>query len=87
VRRPRPSITGSPSAPAPADPAEDGLIALLDGLPPRQRAALTLRYVFDLSDEAIAAALRCRPATVRSHLFHGRAAVERRLDSGSQNDA
>jgi RNA polymerase sigma-70 factor, ECF subfamily len=63
------------------DPAPDslGITAHLDGLPPGQRAALTLRYVFDLDDRAIARAMGCRTATVRSHLFHGRAALRMRL--------
>jgi RNA polymerase sigma factor (sigma-70 family) len=58
--------------------ADHGLgdaLALLDGLPARQRAALTLRYVHDLPDAAIARALRCRPGTVRSLLSRGREAV------------
>lgn len=67
-------------------PSEADLLVLLEGLPPRQRAALTLRYAFDLSDEAIAAALGCRTATVRSHLFHGRAAVQRRLARSDHDD-
>jgi RNA polymerase sigma-70 factor, ECF subfamily len=57
------------------------ILVLLDGLAPRQRAALTLRYVFDLPDETIAAAMGCRAATVRSHLFHGRAALRSRLEN------
>jgi RNA polymerase sigma factor (sigma-70 family) len=64
-------------------PGADDLAAaleLLHGLPPRQRAALTLRYVFDLPDEAIARALGCRRGTVRTLLFRGRAAVRERLD-------
>jgi RNA polymerase sigma-70 factor (ECF subfamily) len=63
-------------------PDEDrlaGALALLDGLPARQRAALTLRYVHDLPDDAIARALRCRPGTVRSLLSRGREAL-RSLD-------
>ena len=47
----------------------------LDGLPPRQRAALTLRYVHDLPDAAIAKALGCRTGTVRSLLSRGREAL------------
>jgi len=58
----------------------DGALALLDGLPPRQRAALTLRYVHDLSDADIARALRCRTGTVRSLLSRGREAVRARID-------
>jgi len=62
--------------PPPSDDHElAGALALLDGLPARQRAALTLRYVHDLPDAAIARALRCRTGTVRSLLSRGREAV------------
>ena len=44
------------------------------------RAALTLRYVHDLPDTAIAGALRCRPGTVRSLLSRGREAVRSAID-------
>jgi RNA polymerase sigma factor (sigma-70 family) len=68
----------------PPPPADDdaltGALALLEGLPPRQRAALTLRYVHDLPDAEIARALRCRPGTVRSLLSRGRDAVRAALD-------
>jgi len=60
--------------PPPEDPLSDAL-SLLDGLPPRQRAALTLRYVHDLPDAAIAKALGCRTGTVRSLLSRGREAL------------
>ena len=62
------------------DDALTGALALLDGLPARQRAALTLRYVHDLPDAAIASALRCRPGTVRSLLSRGRDAVRAVLE-------
>jgi DNA-directed RNA polymerase specialized sigma24 family protein len=62
------------------DPALGGALALLDGLPARQRAALTLRYVHDLPDAAIARALRCRPGTVRSLLSRGREAVRAAIE-------
>jgi RNA polymerase sigma factor (sigma-70 family) len=62
----------------------DCTLAILDGLPPRQRAALTLRYVHDLPDTAIARALRCRPATVRSLLFRGREAVRARIEEDAR---
>lgn len=48
-----------------ADELEDALARL----PARQRAAVVLRYYGDLPDADIAAALRCRPGTVRS-LIH-----------------
>jgi RNA polymerase sigma-70 factor (ECF subfamily) len=57
----------------------DGVLTLLEGLPTRQRVALTLRYVHDLPDGAIAAALRCREATVRSLLHRGRETLRTRL--------
>lgn len=67
--------------PASADPAtERGELAdLLDRLPWAQRAALVLRYHLDLTDDAIATALACRPATVRSHLRRGLAALRKEL--------
>jgi RNA polymerase sigma factor (sigma-70 family) len=71
----RAAVTG----PAAADGLDD-VLALLDGLPARQRAALTLRYVHDLTDAEIARALRCRPATVRSLLARGREAVRTRIE-------
>jgi RNA polymerase sigma-70 factor (sigma-E family) len=48
---------------------------LLARLPDRQRAAVVLRYVNDLPDDEIAAILGCRPATVRSLLSRGLAAL------------
>jgi RNA polymerase sigma-70 factor (sigma-E family) len=44
----------------------DLLLQLIAALPPRQRAVIALRYYEDLTDDEIAAALGCRPATVRS---------------------
>jgi RNA polymerase sigma-70 factor (ECF subfamily) len=49
-------------------------------LPARQRLALALRYVHDLSDEEIGAALGCRTGTVHALLSRGRAAL--RADPG-----
>jgi len=62
------------------DHALTGALALLDDLPARQRAALTLRYVHDLPDATIARALRCRPGTVRSLLSRGREAVRAAIE-------
>ena len=47
----------------------------LGKLPVKQQLALVLRYVHDLSDEDIAAALRCRPGTVHALLSRGRVAL------------
>jgi RNA polymerase sigma factor (sigma-70 family) len=59
----------------PQPEAEERVLELLADLPPKQRAALTLRYLHDLPDDAIAAALGCRPGTVRSLLSRGREAI------------
>jgi RNA polymerase sigma factor (sigma-70 family) len=68
---------------------DDALAAaqLLAGLPPRQRAALTLRYVHDLDDHAIAAALGCRRGTVRSLLSRGLSTLREQTDSDDGMDS
>jgi RNA polymerase sigma-70 factor (ECF subfamily) len=48
-------------------------------LPPKHRAVLTLREVQGLSYEEIATALKCRPGTVMSRLFHARRQLARKL--------
>ncbi len=53
----------------------DALVAALAELPSRQRLALALRYVHDLSDEQIADALDCRLGTVHALLSRGRAGL------------
>ena len=65
----------------PPDRPLDHALSVLAPLPPRQRAALTLRYVHDLPDDAIARALGCRPATVRSLLSRGREALRETLET------
>lgn len=49
------------------------LRSALADLSTRERTAIALRYVHDLDDAQIAAAMRCRPGTVRSLLTRGRA--------------
>jgi RNA polymerase sigma-70 factor (ECF subfamily) len=44
-------------------------------VPPKQRVALVLRYVHDLSDVQIAGALGCRVGTAHALLSRGRAAL------------
>ncbi|HTE60222.1 MAG TPA: sigma-70 family RNA polymerase sigma factor [Solirubrobacteraceae bacterium] len=62
------------------DAAAIAAAQLLAELPPRQRAALTLRYVHDLDDHAIATALGCRPGTVRSLLSRGLSTLREQAD-------
>jgi RNA polymerase sigma factor (sigma-70 family) len=52
--------------------ARQALVGALSRLPARQRMALALRYVHDLPDAEIAAALGCRVGTVRALLSRGR---------------
>jgi RNA polymerase sigma factor (sigma-70 family) len=66
------------AAPRPDDPTDPvmdvGLIELRDALialPIRQRSAIVLRYLCDLSEEDIAANLKCRRSTVRTLVRRG----------------
>ncbi|PZS19251.1 MAG: hypothetical protein DLM57_04460 [Pseudonocardiales bacterium] len=51
----------------------------LSRLPPRQRAAVVLRYVEDLSERDIAHALGCRMGTVKSTLSRARQTLRSEL--------
>src|SRR5437773_572479 len=61
------------SAPGPERHLVDrhAIMTALAQLSSRQRAAIVLRYYEDLSEDAIAQVLRCRPATVRSLIARG----------------
>jgi RNA polymerase sigma factor (sigma-70 family) len=65
----------APQLASPADPVMDvGLIELRDALialPIRPRTAIVLRYLCDLSEEEIAANLKCRRSTVRTLVRRG----------------
>lgn len=58
----------------------DALRAAMADLTPRQRAAVALRYVHDLTDEEIAAALGVRPGTASSLLTRAREILRRNDD-------
>ncbi len=59
----------------------DTLLPALDALPARQRAALILRFYQQCTEAEIAAALGCRPGTVKSLLSRGVAALRKVIDS------
>lgn len=64
------------AAPPAADPASRlDVRAALAQLPPRQRAAVVLRYFHDQSVEQAAETLGCRPGTVKSQTARGLAAL------------
>jgi RNA polymerase sigma factor (sigma-70 family) len=48
------------------DPEAADLLDAVDRLPYRQKAVVVLRYYLDLSEAEIAAAIGCRPGTVKS---------------------
>jgi RNA polymerase sigma-70 factor (sigma-E family) len=62
----------------PADPV-DHVSAAVQALPPRQRAAVVLRYWHDLGDAEIADAMGCSTGTVKSQLAKARATLGRVL--------
>jgi RNA polymerase sigma factor (sigma-70 family) len=71
-----------PALPQDVDPdsviaARQALATALSKLPPKQRLALVLRYVHDLSDAEIAAALGCREGTVHALLSRSRQTLRR----------
>jgi RNA polymerase sigma factor (sigma-70 family) len=49
----------------------EGIWAIVGALPPKQRAAVTLRYASDLPHAEIAAALGCSPEAARRSLHEG----------------
>jgi RNA polymerase sigma-70 factor (sigma-E family) len=58
---------------------DDAVWATCRGLPPRQRAAVVLRFYEDLEYAEIAGLLDCSEATVRSHVHRALAALRARL--------
>ncbi len=53
------------------DPADDTVWDAVAALPPKQRAAVTLRFASDLPHEEIAEALGCSPEAARRSLHEG----------------
>jgi RNA polymerase sigma factor (sigma-70 family) len=75
-RREATATAGEPTAYT--QPTNDMLDALTV-LPYNQRAAVTLRYWADWTDDQIAGALDCAPATVRVLLHRGIAALKKEI--------
>jgi RNA polymerase sigma factor (sigma-70 family) len=70
-RRPVPVAETAEVAVEAAEPADDGIWELVGALPPKQRAAVALRYACDLPHAEIAAALGCSPEAARRSLHEG----------------
>lgn len=79
------TLAGASTAPsaetvALEDARRDMLLAAIAALPDRDRAVIELRFLLDLGEAEMAAALRCRPGTVKSRLSRAldrlRAALE-----------
>lgn len=69
----RPTLVAEVAEVAMVDPApqDDGVWAVVGALPPKQRAAVALRYACDLPHAEIAAALGCSPEAARRSLHEG----------------
>lgn len=66
----------------------DGLVAAIQSLPDKQRAAVLLHYYHDLSVPEVARALRISRGTVSTHLTRARRALHDRLseEGGVRNE-
>jgi RNA polymerase sigma factor (sigma-70 family) len=72
ARRPVPAGDALPDVAAPPAPEpDDGLWERVRALPPKQRAALLLRFAADLSHREVAAALRCSEEAARRSAHEG----------------
>ena len=76
IRRQAPALTA-------AEPDQKAFFDLLTGLNERQRIAVILRYVDDLSEAEIASALGCRPGTVKSSLHRALRVLRARMEGES----
>ncbi|MCU1401594.1 MAG: polymerase, sigma-24 subunit, subfamily [Acidimicrobiales bacterium] len=80
IHRHRAVVARAPTPrPEPVIAQHDELFDAIAALPWRQQAALVLRFHIDLTDQAIATALDCRPATVRSLIHRGLASLRKEL--------
>jgi RNA polymerase sigma-70 factor (sigma-E family) len=71
----------APPVPDGASATEDRdlVLRLIATLPPKQRAALALRYYEDMPDDQIAELLGCRPVTVRTQISRALATLRTAL--------
>jgi len=68
-------------------PGADAVWRLCQSLPPKQRAAVVLRFYEDLTYPEIAELLHCPESTVRSHVYRALAALRALIKSQEAHDA
>jgi RNA polymerase sigma factor (sigma-70 family) len=79
-RRPLPvAEVAEMAAVSPEPEPDEGIWALVGALPPKQRAAVALRYGADLPHAEIAAALGCSPQAARRSLHEGMKRLRKEL--------
>lgn len=64
----------------------DALWTVVQGLPPRQRAAVVLRFYEDMSEQDVAVTLGCSVGTVKSQTSRALATLRTRLQERRGND-
>ncbi len=67
---------------APAVSADDGLWALVAELPPKQRAAVAMRFAADLSYAQVAEALECSVEAARRSVHEGMKTLREHIAAG-----
>ena len=78
-RRPVPVAEIEEEAVSAELPRDDGIWTVVAALPPKQRAAVALRYACDLPHAEIAAALGCSPDAARRSLHEGMKRLRKEL--------
>lgn len=85
-RRPEPRAELPEPMPAvePEPTAGGGVWALVGELPPKQRAAVALRFAGDLGYPEVAAALECSPEAARRSVHEGMKRLRERVAAGTE---
>jgi RNA polymerase sigma-70 factor (sigma-E family) len=85
-RRPPPPMTGPVGLVDPYLGERGDLVAALRRLPRRQREALVLRYLGDLSEAQVALEMGCSVGAVKSHGARGLTSLRRHLSESTGTD-
>ncbi|HEY3844746.1 MAG TPA: SigE family RNA polymerase sigma factor [Acidimicrobiales bacterium] len=85
-RRPQPPMTGPVGMVDPHLGERGDLVAALRRLPRRQREAVVLRYLGDLSEVQVALEMGCSVGSVKSHGARGLASLRRHLTEATPGD-